>query len=290
MALHTRANLVPAVLERARAEHPYDVPCVLALPIEQANPDYLAWVLDSDPRTGLSGPSCQRGANHYDTITPTRGAFGSQRLRGDPMPRIAPRPHPGCWACSALPLSSPYPLTQVAQASAERDVRERRCTTTPTSSGPSTTASRSRARKCLDKFAERQAAKMANERRMYHQQLGPILKACKLSMVGRERRLRLPQRQGRGQRLDEVARSQGQHPQHEVPADRRRGLPGQGRPLVRRAGVRPLGRELGSRAGARMRARRSVRVRDDVVGHATGASDAGAQIQLRNHIRDSQLR
>ena len=38
--------------------------------------------------------------------------------------------------------------------------------------------------KCLDQFAERQAAKMANERRMYHQQLGPILKACKLSTVG----------------------------------------------------------------------------------------------------------
>jgi uncharacterized protein YkwD len=38
--------------------------------------------------------------------------------------------------------------------------------------------------KCLDRFAERQAAKMANERRMYHQQLGPILRACNLSMVG----------------------------------------------------------------------------------------------------------
>jgi uncharacterized protein YkwD len=38
--------------------------------------------------------------------------------------------------------------------------------------------------KCLDKFAERQAAKMADEQRMYHQQLGPILQACRLSMVG----------------------------------------------------------------------------------------------------------
>ena len=46
VALHTRASLVSAVLERARAEHPYDVPCVLALPAE-ANPDYLAWVVNS---------------------------------------------------------------------------------------------------------------------------------------------------------------------------------------------------------------------------------------------------
>jgi periplasmic divalent cation tolerance protein len=44
VALHTRTSLVPAVIERTRAEHPYDVPCVLALPVEQANPDYSAWV------------------------------------------------------------------------------------------------------------------------------------------------------------------------------------------------------------------------------------------------------
>ena len=47
VALHTRASLVAAVIEHARAEHPYDVPCVIALPVAQVNPDYLAWVLDS---------------------------------------------------------------------------------------------------------------------------------------------------------------------------------------------------------------------------------------------------
>jgi periplasmic divalent cation tolerance protein len=51
VALHTRSSLVPALIERVRADHPYDVPCVIALPVEQANPDYLAWVLAStDPR------------------------------------------------------------------------------------------------------------------------------------------------------------------------------------------------------------------------------------------------
>ena len=47
VALHTRAGLVPAVIERTRAEHPYAVPCVFALPIVDVNPDYSAWVLTS---------------------------------------------------------------------------------------------------------------------------------------------------------------------------------------------------------------------------------------------------
>ncbi len=44
VALHTRASLVPAVIERTRAEHPYAVPCVLALPVVEVNADYSAWV------------------------------------------------------------------------------------------------------------------------------------------------------------------------------------------------------------------------------------------------------
>ena len=45
VALHTRGSLVPAIIERVRAEHSYDVPCVLALPIQDGNPDYLDWVI-----------------------------------------------------------------------------------------------------------------------------------------------------------------------------------------------------------------------------------------------------
>jgi periplasmic divalent cation tolerance protein len=44
VALHTRASLVPAIVKRANDEHPYDVPCVIALPITDGNPDYLAWL------------------------------------------------------------------------------------------------------------------------------------------------------------------------------------------------------------------------------------------------------
>jgi periplasmic divalent cation tolerance protein len=47
VALHTRASLVPAVFERTRSEHPYDVPCVLAVRVDQVNPDYRAWVIAS---------------------------------------------------------------------------------------------------------------------------------------------------------------------------------------------------------------------------------------------------
>lgn len=46
VALHTRRSLVPAIVARADADHPYDVPCVLALPVADGNPAYLQWVLD----------------------------------------------------------------------------------------------------------------------------------------------------------------------------------------------------------------------------------------------------
>ncbi len=47
VALHTRASLVPAIIERTNTEHPYDVPCVIAIPIEQGNPGYLDWITAS---------------------------------------------------------------------------------------------------------------------------------------------------------------------------------------------------------------------------------------------------
>jgi periplasmic divalent cation tolerance protein len=45
VALHTRASLVPAIIDRTPRDHPYEVPCVLALPVVAGNPDYLAWVV-----------------------------------------------------------------------------------------------------------------------------------------------------------------------------------------------------------------------------------------------------
>lgn len=46
VALHTRAALVPELVERVGAEHPYEVACVVALAITAGSPAYLQWILD----------------------------------------------------------------------------------------------------------------------------------------------------------------------------------------------------------------------------------------------------
>lgn len=46
VALHTRVSLVPQIVEATKVRHPYDVPCVIALPVIAGNPEYIQWVLD----------------------------------------------------------------------------------------------------------------------------------------------------------------------------------------------------------------------------------------------------
>ena len=46
VALHTRRALVPEIISRTNREHPFGVPCVIALPIIEGNPAYLRWILD----------------------------------------------------------------------------------------------------------------------------------------------------------------------------------------------------------------------------------------------------
>jgi periplasmic divalent cation tolerance protein len=45
VALHTRRSLVPAIVSRTDQVHPYDLPCVIALPVIDGHPAYLNWVL-----------------------------------------------------------------------------------------------------------------------------------------------------------------------------------------------------------------------------------------------------
>jgi periplasmic divalent cation tolerance protein len=45
VALHTRSSLVQEVIDRTRQAHPYEVPCILAIPVETGNPDYAQWVI-----------------------------------------------------------------------------------------------------------------------------------------------------------------------------------------------------------------------------------------------------
>ena len=45
VGLHTRRSLVRAIVARTAERHSYDVPCVIALPVVDGDPDYLRWVL-----------------------------------------------------------------------------------------------------------------------------------------------------------------------------------------------------------------------------------------------------
>ncbi|HOX46664.1 MAG TPA: divalent-cation tolerance protein CutA [Myxococcota bacterium] len=40
----TRSDLVDRLVEEVKRLHPYQVPCVVALPILAGNPDFLAWI------------------------------------------------------------------------------------------------------------------------------------------------------------------------------------------------------------------------------------------------------
>jgi len=53
VALHTRRSLVPEVVDRTHELHPYDVPCVIALPLVGGDPAYLRWIAEQtrEPRS-----------------------------------------------------------------------------------------------------------------------------------------------------------------------------------------------------------------------------------------------
>lgn len=44
VSLHTRFPLLRAIVERTKADHPYQVPSIVAWPIIDGSPDYLAWI------------------------------------------------------------------------------------------------------------------------------------------------------------------------------------------------------------------------------------------------------
>ena len=47
LVMKTRSALVPALQSRIKALHSYEVPEIIAFPIEQGLPAYLEWVLES---------------------------------------------------------------------------------------------------------------------------------------------------------------------------------------------------------------------------------------------------
>ena len=44
MLLKTRRDMTVHVAERVKSLHSYDLPCVIGLPIQGGNPDFLAWL------------------------------------------------------------------------------------------------------------------------------------------------------------------------------------------------------------------------------------------------------
>ncbi|OJX81172.1 divalent-cation tolerance protein CutA [Magnetospirillum sp. 64-120] len=44
LILKTTQGLEPQLTQALRQAHPYDCPCVVALPISAGNPDFLAWI------------------------------------------------------------------------------------------------------------------------------------------------------------------------------------------------------------------------------------------------------
>lgn len=46
VALHTRRSLLDRIVAETKQQHPYEVPCVIAGPIVDGNPDYLEWIQD----------------------------------------------------------------------------------------------------------------------------------------------------------------------------------------------------------------------------------------------------
>lgn len=44
LILKTKRNLIEPLIARVKKLHSYTVPCVVALPIEQGNPDFLRWI------------------------------------------------------------------------------------------------------------------------------------------------------------------------------------------------------------------------------------------------------
>jgi len=47
MFVKTRFSLAEKVTERVKSLHSYEVPCIVVLPIQQGNPDYLQWIEES---------------------------------------------------------------------------------------------------------------------------------------------------------------------------------------------------------------------------------------------------
>ncbi len=54
MIAKTTDGRLPELTEKVRSLHSYDCPCVVALPAEGGNPEFLAWIVEQVERTPAS--------------------------------------------------------------------------------------------------------------------------------------------------------------------------------------------------------------------------------------------
>ena len=62
VTLSTRREHVPEIIKRTLAEHPYETPHVLVLPVLDANAAYWQWVIDETRPTSQSAARAERAA------------------------------------------------------------------------------------------------------------------------------------------------------------------------------------------------------------------------------------
>ena len=51
MIAKTRKTLIPKLIETVKSHHSYDIPCILELPIQGGNPDFLSWIITETEQT-----------------------------------------------------------------------------------------------------------------------------------------------------------------------------------------------------------------------------------------------
>jgi periplasmic divalent cation tolerance protein len=80
VALYTRASLMAEIIERTNKEHPYEMPCVVALPVVDGNPEYIKWILAETEVASTKHASPSRRERAAKGILATRVGWASVLL------------------------------------------------------------------------------------------------------------------------------------------------------------------------------------------------------------------
>lgn len=56
VSLHTRRSRVAEIVQRAKEQHPYEVPGISTRPIDDGNPDYLRWIAEQTGQPQTASP------------------------------------------------------------------------------------------------------------------------------------------------------------------------------------------------------------------------------------------